>query len=104
MQKGRKTKERKGEVDTAGTLPSGERFADFAELKFVLMTTQREPIVRNMVKQMLAYALCRRLEIYDQPTVEGIVQTILQTEGTWRELVHAIVNSLPFRKTFIEGP
>lgn len=85
-------------IDTSGRLPGGEEFADFAELKQILMTTQREPIVRNIVKQMLAYALCRKLEMHDQPTVETIVGELLTTNGTWRDLVHAIANSLPFRE------
>lgn len=85
-------------IDTSGRLPSGEEFADFAELKQILMTTQREPIVRNIVKQMLAYALCRRLEIHDQPTVDKIVDEMLASNGTWRDLVHAIANSQPFRE------
>ena len=88
-------------IETHGRLPSGEEFADFDELKQILITKRREPIVRNIVQQTLAYALCRKLEIYDRPTVETIVGKMLETNGTWRELVHAIVNSLPFRETYV---
>lgn len=91
------------DIDTTGQLPSGERFADFAELKQILLTSQREPIVRNIVKQLLAYALCRQLELYDQPTVDAIVTEMLSQDGTWRDLVHAIVSSLPFRETYVPG-
>ena len=94
-------KYRKGESDTRGHLPSGEEFTDFDELKRILVTQRSEPIVRNIVQQTLAYALCRKLEIYDRPTVETIVGEMLKTNGTWRELVHAIVNSLPFRETYV---
>lgn len=99
----KKQKEKQGEpeIETRGRLPSGEEFADFEELKKILMTKQREPIVRNIVQQTLAYALCRKLEIYDRPTVETIVVEMLETDGTWRELVHAIVTSLPFRETYV---
>lgn len=97
-QKQRRTEARSEKVDTSGQLPTGEKFADFAELKHILTTTQRLPIVRNMVKQMLAYALCRKLEIYDQPTVETIVGEMMASDGTWRDLVHAVVDSLPFRE------
>ncbi len=94
-------KYRKGESDTRGHLPSGEEFTDFDELKRILVTQRSEPIVRNIVQQTLAYALCRKLEIYDRPTVETIVGEMLKTNGTWRELVHAIVNSMPFRETYV---
>jgi len=36
-------------IDTTGQLPSGETFKDFAELKQILLTTQREAIIRNAV-------------------------------------------------------
>lgn len=89
------------DIDTTGQLPSGEKFANFEELKHILITQQREPIVRNIVKRTLSYALCRKLEIYDQPTVDGIVEEMLESDGTWRDLVHSIVNSLPFQETIV---
>ena len=100
-QKKRKNAKPTEPIVTSGQLPTGERFADFDQLKQLLTTTQREPIVRNVVKQMLSYALCRKLEIYDQPTVESIVSEMLENDGTWRDLIHAIVDSLPFQETLI---
>lgn len=89
------------DVDTSGTLPSGERFQNFAELKQLLMTTQQERILRNVVQRMLSYALARKLELHDRPTVEEIVQQLKSNNGTWRELVLSIANSLPFRETMV---
>ena len=53
------------------------------------------------MKQMLAYALCRKLEAYDQPTINDILDQV-QHDGTWRELVFAIANSMPFRETILK--
>lgn len=92
-----------GDIDTSGRLPSGETFSDFAELKQILLNSQREEIIRNLVKRMLAYALCRRLEIYDQPTVEQIVKRLNENNGTWRDLIHEVVGSLPFQETVVKG-
>ncbi len=92
-----------GDIDTSGRLPSGETFNDFAELKQILLTGQREEIIRNIVKRTLAYALCRRLEIYDQPTVEQIVRRLDGNNGTWRDLIHEIADSLPFQETVVKG-
>jgi len=109
-QRYRKNKKRKDKVgdpdvstiDTSGQLPSGEAFSNFDELKQILTTSQRKAILRNIVKQMLAYGLCRKLEAHDQPTVEQILARI-EHEGTWRELVFEIANSLPFRATIVAG-
>ncbi len=92
-----------GEFDTSGELPSGEKFQDFAELKKILMSSQREAVIRNIVQRTLAYALCRKLEIYDRPTVEDITAQLNQSNGSWRDLVKAVSHSLPFRQTILES-
>ena len=88
-------------VDTAGKLPSGETFEDFAGLKAILMTSQRRTVVRNVVKTTLAYALCRQLGRHDQPTVDAITDHLCATDGTWKNLFTQIANSVPFRETII---
>ncbi len=85
-----------GDIDTSGQLPSGESFADFEELHQLLLTTQREKIVRNAVERMLAYALCRKLERNDRPTVDALTAQILESNGTWRDLICGIAESVPF--------
>jgi hypothetical protein len=49
----------------------------------------------------MSYALCRKLEIFDRPTVEDITQQMIETEGTWHDLFHAIVGSVPFQETIL---
>lgn len=88
-------------IDTSGALPSGERFNNFEELKSILIEEKHPSIIRNAVEQTLAYALCRKLEIYDKPTVDGITQRITDTNGTWRDLFVEVALSLPFQKTFL---
>jgi hypothetical protein len=89
----------KANVDTAGRLPSGESFEDFAGLKQILVTSQRERIIRNIVERTLSYALCRKLELFDRPTVDRIVTELAASDGSWRDLVHQVANSLPFQET-----
>ncbi|QDT09956.1 hypothetical protein K239x_19090 [Planctomycetes bacterium K23_9] len=86
------------EIDASGQLPTGERFQDVGGLKQILVTSQRKAVIRNIVRQALAYALCRKLELFDRPTVESITQTMADDNGTWRDLIHAITHSVPFRK------
>lgn len=91
------------QIDTSGTLPSGESFANFDELKQILATSQRTRVIRNLVERTLSYALCRQLEIFDQPTVNQITSRLVKSNGTYQDLIHEIVNSLPFRETFVPG-
>ncbi len=94
---------RDANVDTTGKLPTGESFDDFAGLKQILITTQREPVVRNIVERTLSYAICRKLEIFDRPTVDRIVSELVASDGTFRDLVHQVATSLPFQKTVIRN-
>ena len=88
-----------GGIDTSGQLPGGEAFANFEELRTLLLGSQRKKIVRNAVEQMLSYALCRKLERHDRPTVDEITAQIIETNGTWGDLIHAIATSVPFTET-----
>ncbi len=89
-------------VDTSGKLPSGETFETFGELKAILLTKKREPIVRNIVEHTLSYALCRKLVRNDQPIVDAITKNLCENDGTWQDLFQQVANSLPFRETIIE--
>ena len=86
-------------LDTSGRLPTGEPFTNFAELKSILVSTQRRTVIRNLVERTLAYALCRKMEIYDQPTIDDITDRLMDDDATFRELVHEVVFSLPFQQT-----
>ncbi|MCP4787214.1 MAG: DUF1592 domain-containing protein [Fuerstiella sp.] len=91
------------EIDTSGRLPSGETFEDIAELRRILTTSQSETVIRNIVERTMSYALCRQLMIHDRPTVNSIVEQMKQDNGTWRDLFHAIANSVPFRETILSA-
>ena len=90
-------------VDTSGVMPNGQTFSGFQELKGILKTSYRRQIIRNIVERTLSYALCRKLQLYDRPTVDGMVDALDSKNGTYRELIRLIVNSLPFRETFVKG-
>ena len=88
-------------IDTSGKLPSGETFEDIVGLKKILTSTKRETVIKNIVKRLLSYALCRKLTIHDQPTVNSITRDMIQSDGTWHDLIHAVADSLPFRETIL---
>ena len=51
---------------------------------------------------MLAYALCRRLEGYDEIVVDELMQKIAQDGYRMQTLVTAVVTSYPFTHRRIE--
>jgi hypothetical protein len=99
---GKKKKAKKGApIDASGQLPGGEKFKSFAELKSTLANNQSKTIIRNIVKRFMSYALCRKLELYDQPEVERITTELHENKGTYLELISLVATSLPFTKTVI---
>lgn len=90
-------------IDASGRLPSGERFQDFQELKQILLTSRREPVIRNVIERFMAYALCRKLEYYDRPTVDAIYKNLIETGLTFRNLIHEVCYSLPMRQTYFRS-
>lgn len=89
-------------VDTTGQLPSGEKFDDFPGLKQILVTSQRRRVIRNIVERTLSYALCRKLELFDRPTVDTITDKLHESNGTYRDLLFEVAMSPPFRETIIK--
>lgn len=106
----KKKKRKKGQepvnlkqIDTRGKLPSGEEFKDIEELKQILASSKRKIVIRNIVERTMSYALCRKLQYFDRPIVEQIVNEMDETNGTWGDLFHAVVDSISFRETVITG-
>jgi len=89
-------------LDTSGKLPTGETFEDYHGLLQILVTTQRRTVIENIVKRTLSYALARKLNIHDMPTVDAITSeldrhgNLEQEAGTYHDLIHLVVTSLPF--------
>lgn len=88
-------------IDTTGEL-YGDSFKDFNGLKTLLTTKHKEAIVRNIVRRFMSYGLCRKLEYFDRPEVERIVKKMIQTNGTYKELIFEIATSMPFQETIIQ--
>ncbi|MCA9136245.1 MAG: DUF1592 domain-containing protein [Planctomycetales bacterium] len=82
-------------IDAAGELPDGSRFSSPQELK-AMIAGRLDDFSRNLVEKMLAYALCRRLEGYDEIVVDGLMQEIGQDDYRMQTVVTAIVTSYPF--------
>lgn len=82
-------------VDAAGELPSGEKFSSPKDLKAIL-AGRPEAVSRNLVEKLLAYALGRRLEGYDEIVVDNLVREVAGDGYRMQALIRGVVTSYPF--------
>ena len=84
-------------IDPSGVLPDGTRFEGVAGLRQVLLS-HPERFVSTLTENLLAYAVGRSLEYYDQPVVRTVVRDAAPRDYRFSELVLGIVNSPPSRQ------
>jgi len=82
-------------IDPTGELPDGSRFSNPRELK-TMVAGRLDDFARNLVEKMLAYALCRKLEGYDEIVVDELMQTLAQDGYRMQTLITEVVASYPF--------
>jgi hypothetical protein len=82
-------------IDSAGELPTGERFADVRELAALLADDPR--FSRCVVEKLLIYTLGRALEPADDPTLDSLHARFVDSGHDLVELLIAAVQSDPFR-------
>ncbi|WP_395736182.1 DUF1592 domain-containing protein [Prosthecobacter sp.] len=84
-----------GAIDAAGELPGGKRFSAPKELKGIIAARSDE-LARNLTEKLLAYALCRQLEGYDEIVVDGLMNDIQKNGYRMQSVITAVVTSYPF--------
>lgn len=84
-----------GAIDASGELPGEQRFSTPQELKKII-AARLDDLCHNLTGRMLAYALCRQLEGYDEIVVDGLVTNIAKDGYRMQNLVVAVVTSYPF--------
>ncbi|MXY70488.1 MAG: DUF1592 domain-containing protein [Acidobacteriia bacterium] len=82
-------------IDAAGELPGGERFSGPKELNAIIAGRIGD-LARNLAEKLLAYALGRRLEGYDEIVVDELMHEIAGDGYRMQTLVTAVVTSYPF--------
>lgn len=87
---------RNSRIDASGELPNGKTFEDVRGFKKLLLE-QKDQFATALAQKLLAYATGRPIEPFDRPHVARIVQDLAQRQGGFRELVHLVVLSEPFR-------
>ena len=88
-------------LDTAGDFYDGTKVTSLSELTTAL-TKRPTPLVRNFTENLMAYALGRRVESYDQPTVRAIARAAESTNYKVSSFVLGVVKSDAFRMKRVE--
>lgn len=88
-------------IDAAGELPGGHRFAGPQDLKKIL-SARTASVSRNVLEKLLAYALGRKLDGYDEIVVDDLMETVAADGYRMRSLIYAVVTSYPFTHRRVE--
>jgi mono/diheme cytochrome c family protein len=83
-------------VDTTGKLYDGTELSGPVSLRQALVT-HSDALIRAFTENLMAYALGRRVEYFDQPAVRTIVRKAGQNENRFSSFVMGIVTSPAFQ-------
>lgn len=89
-------------IDSSGELPGGKRFSGPADLKSII-AERTSDVARNLVEKMLAYALGRKLEGYDEIVVDDLTADLAEDGYRMQAIINGVVTSYPFTYRRIEA-
>jgi mono/diheme cytochrome c family protein len=90
-----------GAIDAAGELPGGEAFTSPKELKKLIAKNEAK-LARNLTERLMAYALCRQLEGYDEIVLDQVMERIAKDNYRVQTLITEIVTSYLFTQRRIK--
>jgi hypothetical protein len=85
-------------IDAGGSLITGERFSDAAELRDLLVGRRREDFVRCLTEHLLTYALGRGVTWRDKLAVREILERSKPSNYRFGELILAVCESVPMQR------
>ena len=83
-------------IDTAGELYDGTPVESASDLREALLA-RPVPLVRTFTENLMAYALGRRVESYDMPTVRAIARQAADEDYKMLNFILGVVNSAAFK-------
>ena len=92
-----------GPIDAAGELPGAKHFSSPRELKKILAERTAD-FSRNLTEKLLAYALGRQLEGYDELVLDTLSETISRDGYRMQTLITQVVSSYPFTHRRVGEP
>jgi hypothetical protein len=85
-----------GPIDSRGDLWDGTAVETPTDLRQALLK-RRESLLRTFTRNLMAYAIGRRVEYYDMPTVRSVVRSASAKDDRVSSYILGIVNSPAFR-------
>lgn len=85
------------EIESGGTLLSGESFDDVRDLKQLFVADQRQ-LARNLVHQLVVYATGAAVSFSDRAEVEAMLDRAAENDYGVRTLIHEVAQSEMFRR------
>ena len=89
-------------IDAAGKLPDGKSFSTPAELKS-LLAERKADVARNLTKRLMAYALGRQLEGYDEIVIDQLMVKIAPDDYRMQTMIIEVINSYLFTHRKVKG-
>ncbi len=97
-----RSREYGSELDTKGDFYDGTPITSPSELVAALLK-RPTPLVRTFTENMMAYALGRRVEYFDQPTIRAIAKKAEAENFKMSAFILGIVKSDPFRMKRVDA-
>ncbi|WP_423926005.1 DUF1592 domain-containing protein [Candidatus Palauibacter sp.] len=94
-------KEQGRAVDTTGELYDGTPIRSAADLRAALLVREHS-LVRTFIENLMAYALGRRIDYYDMPTVREIARVAKADDYRMTSFIMEVVKSAPFQMSAVE--
>ncbi|WP_411281500.1 DUF1592 domain-containing protein [Gemmatimonas sp.] len=89
-------------IDSRGDLWDGSTASTVAELQAALLRRE-DALLRTFTRNLMAYAIGRRIEAYDMPSVRAIVRDASKQEHRMSAYILGVVRSPAFRMQRAEG-
>lgn len=84
------------ELNVSGAFPNGETFKSLEDYKAGLLI-RKDQFTRNLVKQVMTYALTRPVGYADHQTVDAIAEAVVRDDYRLRTLIKEVVRSELFQ-------
>jgi hypothetical protein len=90
-------------IDPTSVLADGTKIASPQSFRELLLSRKNQ-FIGTLTEKLLAYAMGRSVEYYDQPTVRAIVRNAAPDDYRWSALILGIVNSQPVQMRRVLEP
>jgi hypothetical protein len=91
-----RARENRVALDTRGQFYDGTYISTPGDLAQVLLK-RPDPLLRNFTKNLMGFAIGRKIEYYDQPSIRAIARSAAENDYRISELVLGVVKSDQFR-------